>query len=111
MELNIYDVIKRPVISSKSMELFKTLNKITFEVNKFANKIVIRNAVEKIWDVKVDSVCIINSPDKSKIFARRKFHSPGKKKAVITLKKGYKIEIAGFHEAMGQVGKAEEDFE
>ena len=101
MELNIYDIIKAPIISSKSIDLYKRLGQITFEVNKFANKIMVKNAVEKIWDVKVDKVRVINLPGKNKIFARRAFQSPGKKKAIVTLKKGYKVEIPGMFESVG----------
>ena len=109
MELSIYDIIKKPVVTSKSIELFKTLGKVTFEVNKLANKIMICKAVEKIWDVKVSNVRVINSPSKSKIFAKKAFRSPGNKKAIVTLKKGYKIEIPGMFEGIGNVGKSDED--
>ena len=101
MELSIYDIIKKSVITSKSVELFQKLGKMTFEVNVMANKITIRNAVEKIWNVEVAKVQIINSTGKSKVFARRKFTTSDKKKAIITLKKGYKIELPTMFETMG----------
>ena len=104
MELSNYDVIKRPVITSKSIDLFKKLGQITFEVNIVANKVMIRNAVEKIWNVKVANVRVMKSKGKNKIFARKTFVSPDKKKAIITLKKGYKIEIPGMFEIIGQQG-------
>ncbi len=108
MELNDYDVIKKPVVTSKSVELFKRLGQITFEVNKLANKITVRRAVEKIWDVKVARVHIINISGKKKTFARRSFKSSDKKKAIITLKQGYKIDIPGMFESVGSVGAKEE---
>ena len=108
MELSIYDVIKKPVVTSKSIELFKVLGKITFEVNKFSNKIMICRAVEKIWEVKVKKVQVINSPSKNKIFARKAFRSPGKKKAIVTLHKGYKIDIPGMYEGVGTVDQSKE---
>jgi large subunit ribosomal protein L23 len=101
MELNVYDIIKKPIITSRSVELFRKLGKITFEVHKDANKIVIKNAVEKIWNVKVASVCVMNVPGKVKSFARKEFETPGRKKAIVTLKKGYKIEIPGMLETIG----------
>jgi large subunit ribosomal protein L23 len=101
MELSIFDIIKKPVITSKSVELYKKLGQITFEVNTTANKIAVRQAVEKIWNVKVAGVSILNVSGKKKIFGRRPFMSSNKKKAIVTLKKGYKIEIPGMFEAMG----------
>lgn len=101
MELSIYDIIKKPVVTSKSVELFKKLGKLTFEVDRSANKITVRRAIEKIWDVKVAEVRIMNVSGKEKVFARRSFISPDKKKAIVTLKKGYKIEIPGMLEAVG----------
>lgn len=101
MELNFYDIIKKPIITSRSVELFRKLGKVTFEVHKDANKISIKQAVENIWAVKVANVCIVNTPEKSKLFARKVFVTPGKKKAIVTLKKGYKIEIPGMLESIG----------
>ena len=60
-----------------------------------------KNAVEKIWNVKVAKVCTVKLPKKNKLFARKQFVSPGKRKAIITLKKGYKIELPGMLETMG----------
>ncbi len=100
MELSIYDVIKRPVISSKSIELYQKAGKLTFEVNKDANKPVIRRAVEKIWNVKVADVRVINSTGKTKTFMKRKFKASDKKKAIVTLQKGYKVEIPGMMEVL-----------
>ena len=101
MELSIYDIIKKRIISEKSSDLFKRFGKLVFEINKNANKIMVRSAVEKIWDVKVDNVRVINLPGKRKVFARRVFDTPGKKKAIVTLKKGYKIDLPGQFESMG----------
>ena len=101
MELSIFDIIKRPIITSKSVELFKKFGKITFEVHTSANKLVIRDAVEKIWGVKVDNVSTVAVPGKEKRFGRKAFKTSNRKKAIVTLKKGYKIEIPGMFEMMG----------
>ena len=102
-------------MTPKSVELFKKLRQTTFQVNKFANKIMIRQAVENIWDVKVDKVRVLSCPGKKKIFARMPFKSPDTKKAVITLKKGYRIDLPGDFETMGvereTVGKKEMSLE
>ena len=97
----MYDLIKRAIITEKSLELFNKFGKVTFEVDKAANKSMVRNAVEKIWSVKVDNIAIINLKGKNKLYARRPFSSSGRKKAIITLKKGYKIDLSGQFETMG----------
>lgn len=110
MELSIYDVIKRIVITEKTTDLFKKFGKLTLEVNVNTNKIMIRQAVEKVWDVKVKNVRIVTCPGKTKSFGRREFKSSDKKKAIVTLKEGYKIDLPGHFETMGvpadQVEKA-----
>lgn len=101
MDLKIYDIIKDISVTPKSRALFDKLGKITFEVNKHSNKVMIKNAVEKIWDVKVRDVRVISLKGKKKTFGRRAFQSPGKKKAIVTLRAGYKIDLPGQFESMG----------
>jgi large subunit ribosomal protein L23 len=95
MELNVYGVIRKVIMTSKSWHTFQTQHKLTFEVERSVNKSVVRDAVEKIWDVKVEKVNIINTPDHSGVFARRKYVRPGNKRAIVTLKPGYKIDMPG----------------
>jgi len=114
MELSIYDIIKKRIITEKSESLFKKFGKLTFEVHKAANKIMIRNAVEKIWDVKVANVWVVTCPGKKKMFGRKSFKSPDRKKAFIKLKDGYKIDLPGHFETMGvqeSKGKKEQEIE
>lgn len=101
MDLSIYDIVKGLCMSNKSSALFGKLGKLTFEVHRDANKSMIRNAVEKIWDVKVAKVCVVNTKGKQKSFARKEFKTPDRKKAIVTLKEGYKIKIPGQFETMG----------
>ncbi len=70
---------------------------------------MVREAVEKIWDVKVDNVRMLTCPGKSKVFGKRTFKSSDKKKAVVTLKKGYKIDLPGHFETMGVQTEREKD--
>lgn len=97
----MYDLIKRAIITEKSLEIFNKFGKVTFEVDKAANKPMVKEAVEKIWSVKVEDVAIINLKGKNKFYARRPFASSGRKKAIVTLKKGYKIDLSGQFETMG----------
>ena len=95
MELNFFGVIKRIVMTGKSWETFQALHKLTFEVARDVNKSVVKEAVEQIWKVKVEKVNIINTPDHSGVFARRKYVRPGIKRAIVTLKPGYRIDMPG----------------
>lgn len=98
----MFDIVKRICMTEKSAQLFQTSGKLTLEVAKDANKVVIRHAVEKIWDVKVEKVHVINTPGKTmRSAARRSYVRPGMKKAIITLKKGYSIDLPGQFEMMG----------
>ncbi len=106
MELKVYDIIKQPIMTSRSFELYRKLGKLTFEVHTEANKCMIKDAVQKIWNVKVANVCVITVPAKLKTFGRREFLSSARKKAIITLKKGYKIEIPGMFESMGAAAES-----
>lgn len=100
MELSIYDVIKKPVVTSKSIELYQKFGQVTFEVHVQANKIDVRRAVEKIWSVQVAEVRILRTAGKVKSFARREFTTSAKKKAIIKLKPGFKIDLPGMFEGI-----------
>jgi large subunit ribosomal protein L23 len=63
--MNLLDVIKRPVITEKSM-LDMDEKKYTFEVDTRANKTLVKQAVEAAFDVKVKNVNIMNAKPKAK---------------------------------------------
>lgn len=86
------DVILAPVVSEKSYALLDQ-NAYTFIVHPEANKTEIRQAVEKIWDVKVLSVNTVNRKGKSKRFRYTVGKRPDTKRAVVKLAEGDKIEI------------------
>lgn len=104
MELNHFGVIKRMVMTGKSWHAFQAQNKLTFEVAREVNKTVIKDAVEQIWKVKVEKVNIINTPDHSGMFARKSYVRPGLKRAIVTLKSGYRIDLPGEAMTSGSVG-------
>ncbi|GAB3463169.1 hypothetical protein GCM10027570_50090 [Streptomonospora sediminis] len=88
------DVIIEPVISEKSYGLMDR-NQYTFLVQPSANKTQIKIAVEKIFDVKVDSVNTINRTGKRK---RTRFgygKRPDTKRAIVSLREGDRIDIFG----------------
>jgi len=90
--MNPYEIIKRRLITEKG-SLMEPDRKYVFEVDKRANKIQIRQAIEKIYNVKVKSVSTVKIASKPR---RLRWWQPGKtsssKKAIVTLKEGYKIE-------------------
>ena len=90
------DVIKAPVVSEKSYAGYDD-GIYTFEVAKSANKIEIRQAVEKLFEVTVTDVRTHNRQGKRKRNRRTGTYgsSPGKKIAVVTLKPGDTIEVLG----------------
>lgn len=89
------DVIIRPVITEKSMKLMAEDNKVTFEVAKGTNKIEVRQAVEAIWNVKVEKVNMLNTKPKSKRVGRYTGKTSSVHKAVVKLAEGSTIELFG----------------
>ena len=92
--MNIFDVIKRPVKSEKGEMIRRENNEYVFEVDRRANKIEVRQAVEKIFDVKVVSVNTLVIKAKNKRFRQSIYKTSIIKKAVVKLKDGE--QIAGF---------------
>lgn len=81
------DVLKRPVITEKSSEAMAE-DKYTFDVDTRANKTQVKIAVEEIFDVKVDSVNIINYKPKKNVWAVTKAIQTKRRKAIVKLKEG-----------------------
>ena len=90
---NYRDIIKAPIITEKSAGLMQTNNTYTFSVDTKANKTQIKQAVEKIFDVKVESVNTINVKPRKKRVGRYTGLTNRKKKAIVTLKEGSSIEL------------------
>jgi large subunit ribosomal protein L23 len=86
-------VLLRPLMTEKSMRLKEDLNTVTFEVARDANKVEIRHAVEKVFDVKVASVRTQSREGKWKRMGRFEGRRPRWKKAVVKLQSGHKIEL------------------
>ena len=91
---HITDVLKKPVLTEKSLTLLDE-NKYTFDVDVNANKIEIRNAVEKMFNVKVESVNIMNVRPKTKRVGRYTGKTNRRRKAIVKLAEGHKIDLFG----------------
>jgi len=87
------EIIKRPIITEKSMQLVESENKYTFSVDKRANKIQIKNAVEELFEVKVLSVNVINTTPKKKRVGQYEGYKTELSKAIVQLNQDDKIEI------------------
>lgn len=90
VKLTNLDILLRPIITEKTTFLMEK-NKYTFEVHPDANKQMIRTAVEKIYNVKVEKINVLNVKAKPK----RRGVTQGKtrtwKKAMVKLIEGYSI--------------------
>ena len=87
-------VIKRPIaLTEKAALLKEDENQVIFEVELKANKIQIREAVEKLFDVKVESVNTLIQRGKVKRLGRRYLKRPNWKKAIVTLAEGNDIQF------------------
>ena len=85
MKMTSHDILKRPIITEQSMEGVAE-KKYTFEVDKNANKIQIKKAVEEIFKVTVDKVTTINYMGKPKRMGVHAGKRADWKKAIVTLK-------------------------
>ncbi|MBQ1534377.1 MAG: 50S ribosomal protein L23 [Erysipelotrichaceae bacterium] len=90
---NARDIIIRPLVTEKTIRSQEADNTVVFEVKKGTNKIQIKQAIEEIFNVKVESVNVVNQKPKTKRMGRYVGKANHFKKAYITLKDGYKIDI------------------
>ncbi len=96
--MHLYEVIKRPILTEKAVKLQETRNCYVFEVDRRANKTLIKQAVEKIFNVKVKKVNTAIIPGKRRvrytragkpIYGRKRPY----KKAYVYLEPGYSIDF------------------
>jgi large subunit ribosomal protein L23 len=87
-----YDIIKAPIITERTTQLIESHNKYTFKVDRKANKVEIKKAVEIIFNVKVLSVNTINVLPKFKRMGKYEGYKNAYKKAVVKLAEGQKID-------------------
>jgi len=88
---NIHQIIRRPVVTEKTLNLKDQLNQVVFEVSRDANKLQIRQAVESLLGAKVEEVNTLIIRGKTKRVGRSMGRRSNWKKAVVTLKAGETI--------------------
>jgi large subunit ribosomal protein L23 len=87
-----YDLILSPVITEKATNLSER-NQVLFRVARNATKPQIKEAVEKLFDVKVKKVNTLNRPGKMKVFKGRFGMQQDTKRAIVTLEEGQRIDV------------------
>ena len=90
--MHLYEVLRRPLITEKSTAL-QAQNKYAFKVADGANKLMIKQAVEKAFKVKVTGVNVVTMRGKERRVGRRYIQQSPWKKAIVTLQLGDKIEF------------------
>ncbi len=88
-----YEILKRPLITEKSTIQKEAQNQLTFEVARKSNKVEIRRAVEKVFNVHVVGVRTMQMRGKGKRFGRTMGRRRHWKKALVTLAKGEHVEF------------------
>jgi large subunit ribosomal protein L23 len=91
-----YDILRRPIVTEKSNFQKTKLNQVVFEVADYATKTSVKEAVERVFEVEVEKVNIINVPAKQsrrgmsrRLLVRKK----GFKKAIVSLAPGETLDI------------------
>lgn len=97
MELSIYDIIKRPLLSEKAQRVNHDLQKLVLEVHTHANKPMVKEAIKKLFNVDVADVNIQVRKGKNRRSgrARAMTKSGVRKIAYVTLKSGQTLDLFG----------------
>ena len=93
MNKKTYQILRRPLVTEKSTTEKEVNNKLFFEVDRRANKIEIKEAVEKMFKVDVLSVSTLNMNGKKKRVGKHFTERPDWKKAIVTIKPGQRVEF------------------
>ncbi len=93
-EIKLASILSAPIISEKSSNVADKHNQFVFKVQKSATKLQIKNAVELMFGVKVESVRVLNVKGKIKRFGRTLGKRSDWKKAYVKLQSGHNIELA-----------------
>lgn len=88
-----YSIIIKPLVTEQGMHFANAKNAYSFEVNKKANKVQIRSAVEKLYNVKVTDVRTANVKGKPRRRGRNIGMTKSWKKAVVVLHEDYHIDL------------------
>lgn len=93
---NARDIIVRPLVTEKTIKYQENENTVVFEVKKGVNKTAIKQAIEEIFNVKVEKINVVNCATKQRRmgkYGQYHFTTKAIKKAYVTLAEGSKIDI------------------
>lgn len=93
MDLSIYDIIIGPVISDRAYKLNKLFKKLALKVHPHANKPLVKEALEKLFNVKVDKINIVVRKGKVRKVRGRTTTGKLSKRAIVTLAEGYSLDF------------------
>lgn len=88
----LLDLIKYPIITDKTTKLLED-NQYSFAVNRKANKLEIKEAIEYLFNVKVKKVNTCNTPHKKRTVGKFIGYKPNYKKAIVTLNDNHTINL------------------
>ncbi|MDX2266013.1 MAG: 50S ribosomal protein L23 [Hyphomicrobiales bacterium] len=91
-EHEIYDIVLAPIVTEKST-MASEYNQVIFKVKRDATKPEIKEAVERLFKVKVKAVNTINRKGKLKRFRGIEGRQNAMKKAIVTLEEGYSVDV------------------
>ncbi len=91
--MDYYQIIRKPLHSEKSVEDREGANTYHFRVDKKANKIQIKEAIAKLFDVKILDIRTLNRSGKKRRYRNKVFKTSNWKKAIVTLKEGDRIDL------------------
>ena len=89
--MTIFDIIKKPVLNTEKSRILLDSNEYVFIVDRKANKLKIKEAIEKLFDVKVKSVNTLNMKPTTARSRMTVYKTPAYKKAIVKLVDGETI--------------------
>jgi len=93
LNLNIFDIIRGSVVSEKANELNQKFKKLVLTVHPQANKTQIKEALQRIFNVKVEKVNTLRRKGKIRRMRRIFVQGSTTKRVIVTLKEGYSIDL------------------
>lgn len=90
---NIFDIIKKPCLTEKGMLLQEKENQVVLKVDPRANKIEIKEAAEKLFNIKISKVRTANMHGKNKRVGKHSGMTNDWKKAIVSLQEGQKMDF------------------
>jgi large subunit ribosomal protein L23 len=104
-QINLYEVLKRPILTEKCTALRETQKKVLVEVADWANKKQIAQAAKMLFNVEVSDVNTLNYRGKVKRVRQHQGKRKNTKRAYLTLRNGSDVDLFGF---VGQEGVGQE---